>query len=199
MSPLTEEEGQILLTLARRSLENVILRQGRLHAAGYAGALAESSGAFVTLRRHGELRGCIGRVEPDEPLPQTVAECAVSAALHDPRFPPVTSAELPEISIEISVLSPLADISPEQIEIGRHGLLISSGFRRGLLLPQVPVQWEWDREQFLAQTCCKAGLHPGAWRSGARIQAFTTRVIAEQEIVSVAASQPAGAHPLRFR
>jgi AmmeMemoRadiSam system protein A len=199
MSPLTDEEGRSLLTLARRSLESAVLRRGRPDVAGYAGALAESQGAFVTLRRRSELRGCIGRVEPNEPLAETVAECAASAALHDPRFPPVTALELPEITTEISVLSPLADISPERIELGRHGLVISSGSRRGLLLPQVPEQWGWDREQFLGQTCSKAGLPADAWRRGARIQAFTTQVVAEPDIAPFRAFHAAGARSLRPR
>jgi len=193
MSPLTEEEGRTLLQIARRSLEAAALGQSPRHLEGYSGPLAEHCGAFVTLRRQGELRGCIGHVESDEPLVQTVAGCAASAALCDPRFPPVSPAETPDISIEISVLSPLAEIAPEEIEIGRHGLLISSGFHRGLLLPQVPLEWGWDREEFLSQTCFKAGLPPGAWRRGARIQAFTTQIIDEPDHPS-ALSRSAATH-----
>ncbi|HEV3278094.1 MAG TPA: AmmeMemoRadiSam system protein A [Terriglobia bacterium] len=192
MSPLTDEERQKLLTLARQALEAGVLRHGGPDLEGYFGALAENGGAFVTLRLHGELRGCIGQVESDEALARNVARSAASAALHDPRFPSVTPAELPDISIEISVLSPLADIAPEAIEIGRHGLLISEGLRHGLLLPQVPAQWGWDREQFLEQTCLKAGLPADAWRRGARVQAFTTLVIAEPD--QVAALHSAEAH-----
>lgn len=191
MSPLTEDEGQKLLAIARRSLEAAVLGQRPPDLEGYSGPLAERCGAFVTLRREGELRGCIGHVESDEPLVQTVAGCAASAALSDPRFPAVSPAELPDISIEISVLSPLADILPDEIEIGRHGLMISSGFRRGLLLPQVPLEWGWDREEFLTQTCFKAGLPPNAWRRGVRIQAFTTQIVDEADPAS--AMSPSGA------
>jgi len=181
MSPLTEEEGRALLAIARQAIEAAVLERRQPDVEGYSGTLAEPAGAFVTLRREGELRGCIGHVEADEPLARTVSSCAASSALYDPRFPPVSPAEVSRINIEISVLSPLRDIAPEDIEIGRDGLMISSGFRRGLLLPQVPVEWDWDREQFLEQTCVKAGLPANAWRRGARIQAFTTQIIDEPE------------------
>jgi len=110
-----------------------------------------------------------------------VRECAVAAAVRDPRFKPVTPVELADLHIEISVLSTLTDVRPEEVEVGRHGLLISRSFHRGLLLPQVATQWHWDREQFLEQTCLKAGLPPDAWRHEARIQAFTAEVFAEAE------------------
>jgi AmmeMemoRadiSam system protein A len=133
----------------------------------------------VTLRKGKRLRGCIGYVEALKPLYSTVRECAVAAALQDPRFDPLSPEELPGLRIEISVLSPLEDIQPEQVAVGRHGLLISQGLRRGLLLPQVPLEWNWDREHFLEETCMKAGLPPDAWREGARIQAFTAQVFEE--------------------
>jgi AmmeMemoRadiSam system protein A len=110
----------------------------------------------------------------------------VAAALHDPRFPAVTSQEIPELSLEISVLSPLTEIAPEKIEIGRHGLLISRGAQHGLLLPQVAVEWNWNREQFLEETCLKAGLPPDAWQHGARIQAFTAQVFEETDAAPAA-------------
>jgi AmmeMemoRadiSam system protein A len=127
------------------------------------------------------LRGCIGHIEASAPLSETVRECAVAAAVRDPRFEPITSLELADLRIEISVLSDLIDVRPEEVEVGRHGLLISRSFRRGLLLPQVATQWHWDREQFLEQTCLKAGLPADAWRQDARIQAFTADVFAEAE------------------
>lgn len=203
MSPLNDEEARTLLERARRSLKHAVLGRGLPDESqgpggpAASGALAEPRGAFVTLHRRGELRGCIGHIEADRPLVETVAECAGSAALHDPRFPAVTPAELAEINIEVSVLSPLVDILPEAIEIGRHGLLISRHFRRGLLLPQVPVQWHWDRERFLEETCRKAGFAADAWRHGARIQAFSTQVIAEPEEAQAAASQPLREHTSR--
>lgn len=192
MSPLTEEEGRTLLGIARQAIEAAVVERRQPEVEGYSGKLAEPGGAFVTLRREGELRGCIGHVEADEPLARTVANCAASSALYDPRFPPVFPAEVPHLGIEISLLSPLTDIAPEQIEIGRHGLMVSSGFRRGLLLPQVPLEWGWDREEFLDQTCVKAGLPANAWRGGARIQGFTTQIIAEPDDASVASSHSTG-------
>lgn len=191
MSPLTDEEGRTLLAIARHAIEAAVVERRQPDVEGGSGTLAEPAGAFVTLRRDGELRGCIGHVEADEPLARTVATCAASAALYDPRFPPVSPAEVPHINIEISALSPLTDIAPEDIEIGRHGLMISGGFRRGLLLPQVALEWGWDREEFLEQTCGKAGLPTNAWRRGARIQAFTTEIIAEPDDAAVGSSHSA--------
>jgi len=174
MSPLTNEDEQLLLGIARRSVEEALQDACVGHPQGVSGALLERAGAFVTLRNRGALRGCIGHVDPDQPLAACVAECARSAALHDPRFPPVTASELPSISICISVLSPLFEIRPEEIEIGRHGLYVTLGLRRGLLLPEVAAEWNWDREHFLSETCAKAGLPTDAWKRGATIQAFTT-------------------------
>ena len=181
MSPLNDEDERALIEIARRSIEDAVRGSSPRPLSGVPEVLAEKAGAFVTLRAHGFLRGCIGHVEANRSMAETVADCAAAAALHDPRFPPVTSAELQDLSIDISVLSPLFDIQPPNIEIGRHGLLISSGFRRGLLLPEVPVEWDWNVERFLDETCAKAGLPVGAWRRGARIQAFTTHVIASPD------------------
>jgi AmmeMemoRadiSam system protein A len=179
MSPLTESEQQQLLRVARQALEAGV-RNGRLpEAEAFTGALAEKRGAFVTLHKAGRLRGCIGYIEALKPLHQTIAECAIAAALRDPRFDPVEPEELPALHLEISVLSPFEEISPEKIEVGCHGLMISQGWQRGLLLPQVATEWKWDREQFLEETCLKAGLPVDAWKSGARIQAFTAQVFAE--------------------
>ena len=119
----------------------------------------------------------MGTIEPREPLYQSVAGCAVAAASRDPRFTPVQSGELPELQFEISVLYRLQDVTDiEAIEIGTHGLVISQGNARGLLLPQVAVQYRWNREQFLTETCRKAGLPPTAWKEGARIQSFIAEV-----------------------
>jgi AmmeMemoRadiSam system protein A len=179
MSPLNEAEQLNLLRWARQALEEAVLH-GRLSEIPVPSGLAsEPRGAFVTLHKGGRLRGCIGYVEAQKPLFTTVRECAVAAGLRDPRFEPVTAKELSTLRLEISVLSPLENIAPEQIEVGRHGLLISRGGQRGLLLPQVAVEWKWDRERFLAETCMKAALPPDAWRYGARIQAFTAQVFEE--------------------
>ena len=175
MLPLTEADQQRLLHLARQALEESVRDYELKEAEEPEGALRENCGAFVTLWKAGRLRGCIGYIEARKPLYQTVRECALSAALRDPHFDPVNPEELPHLRLEISVLSPLFDISPDQIEIGRHGLLVSQGSQRGVLLPQVAVEWKWDREHFLEETCMKAGLPPDAWRHRARIQAFTAQ------------------------
>ena len=137
-------------------------------------------GAFTTLHLRGRLRGCIGYVIPTHSLYRTVAETAQAAAFDDPRFPPVTAEEAPHLKVEISVLSPLQPIRPEEVVTGVHGLIVSKGGRRGLLLPQVPVEWGWDRETFLSQTCRKAGLPPDAWRQDIDLQAFTAEVFGEE-------------------
>jgi AmmeMemoRadiSam system protein A len=194
MSPLSDEDERLLLGIARRSIEEAVRGEPPVELQGVSGALLEEAGVFVTLRNHGLLRGCIGHVDPDEPVARCVAECARAAALHDPRFVAVTAPELPNLSIEVSVLSTLFDILPEQIEIGRHGLHVSSGFHRGLLLPQVAVEWSWDRERFLDETCIKAGLPADAWRRGARIRGFTTCIFADDSH-SAAHSSAASLHP----
>jgi AmmeMemoRadiSam system protein A len=179
MLQLTDAEKHRLLELARTALEEAV-RSGRMSQATEAAeALRTPCGAFVTLYKGKRLRGCIGYIEAFRPLCATVRECARAAALEDPRFEPVVPAELPSLHLEISVLSPLVDVAPQDIEVGRHGLLISRGAQRGLLLPQVAVEWNWDREQFLQETCLKAGLPPDAWQRGARIQAFTAQVLKE--------------------
>ena len=130
------------------------------------GGLALPRGAFVTLRRaaDAELRGCVGQMEAVEPLLETVAAMAVAAATRDGRFAPVSARELDSLRIEISVLSPLEPIRPEDVEVGRHGLLLHYGDRRGVLLPQVPAEHGWDREAFLAHTCEKAGVPADTWK-----------------------------------
>lgn len=148
------------------------------------GGLAAARGAFVTLRRalDGGLRGCVGRLEADAPLLVTVIDMAVAAAMRDGRFDPVTRGELVSLRIEISALSPLEPIRPSDIQVGRHGLLLRQGARRGVLLPQVPVEHGWDRETFLAHTCRKAGLPPDAWKEpGVELLGFTATVFGEDE------------------
>lgn len=179
MLPLAESNQQILLHLARAAVEASARNLRLPEMTALPDVTAECFGAFVSLHKGERLRGCIGHIEALKPLAQTVRECAFSAAMFDPRFHPVTPDELAELRIEISVLSPFFDIAPEQVEVGLHGLLISRGAQRGLLLPQVPVHWKWDRERFLNETCRKAGLNETAWRHGARVQAFTAQVFAE--------------------
>jgi AmmeMemoRadiSam system protein A len=141
--------------------------------------LAEAHGVFTSLYLHEELRGCVGYVFPACSVYRAVAETARAAAFDDNRFSPVAKEEASQLQIELSILSPAQPIRPEEIEVGRHGLLISWQGRRGLLLPQVPVERGWDRTTFLEQTCRKAGLPPDAWQHGATIEAFTAEVFGE--------------------
>jgi AmmeMemoRadiSam system protein A len=141
--------------------------------------LSEPRGAFTTLYCQRKLRGCVGYPTALLPLFRTVIETARAAAFDDPRFIPLTIAEVGDLAVSLSVLSPLRPISPEAVEVGRHGLLISHGPRRGLLLPQVPVEHGWDRITFLEQTCRKAGLPLDAWQSGTAIEAFTAEVFGD--------------------
>jgi AmmeMemoRadiSam system protein A len=172
-------ERTVLLRLAHQSIE-AALEERHLDLSPPSQHLAEYRGAFTTLRHHGRLRGCIGYVFPTQSLYQTVAETARAAAFDDPRFEPVSLAEALTVTIEISVLSPLRPVAAEDVLLGQHGLVVTQGSRRGLLLPQVPIEWDWDRETFLAQTCLKAGLDPDAWRHGAELQAFTAEVFGEE-------------------
>ena len=137
--------------------------------------------AFVTLTKHGRLRGCVGHVASDLPLVRTAVEMAAAAALEDGRFDPVQPEEVPALHLEISVLSPFFPITPDAIEPGRHGLAIQKGFHRGLLLPQVALTCHWTAQQFLEGVCQKAGLPRDAWEHGASLEAFTAEVIAEEE------------------
>ena len=140
--------------------------------------LEEPGGAFVTLKRSGRLRGCIGTIEARAPVRVTVHEMAIAAARRDSRFAPVGPDEVEDLTIEISVLSPLERIhDPEEIEVGRHGLYVVKGAWTGLLLPQVPGEYGWDREEFLERTCVKAGLPSSAWQEeGTEIYRFEAEV-----------------------
>jgi len=144
--------------------------------------LAEPRGVFTTIYSAGKLRGCVGFPVPNFPLFKAVAQTARAAASEDPRFAPVSLPEARTLRISISILSPLSSIPPSEVEIGRHGLVISQGAQRGLLLPQVPVEHGWDRHTFLEQTCLKAGLPPDAWRTGAHIEGFTAEVFGDSDV-----------------
>ena len=144
--------------------------------------LPEATGAFVTLKRDGQLRGCIGTLQCRSTLPEEIARVAVSAAREDPRFDAVSVAELDDLDVEVSVLGPLEPIDPQDpaaFDIGRHGLVVEEGHRRGLLLPQVATEWGWGREQFLSQTCVKAGLAPDRWQRGAKVYRFAADVFGD--------------------
>lgn len=178
---LTRNERKELLAIAREAAVRAVRHQEwRIDAP--RGALEKPGGAFVTLRKHGELRGCIGYIESKEPLAEVVAEVAVKAALEDPRFPPVTEDELAEIAVEVSVLSPMRRVAEiEEIRVGEHGLLLERGWNRGLLLPQVASEYHWDRKQFLEQTARKAGLPADAWRDPqTKLFCFSAEVFDEE-------------------
>jgi AmmeMemoRadiSam system protein A len=139
------------------------------------------AGAFVSLHKHGQLRGCIGHIHPDRALALVIADCAVAAATADPRFPPVSGGELADLEIELSILGPLETVERlDEVEIGRDGLVIERGWSRGLLLPQVAVERGWSRETFLEQTCHKAGLPRDAWSHGASLWKFGAEVFSDQ-------------------
>jgi len=176
---LDAAEREALLGIARRAVEGYV-RERLLPREAPEGKLSAPGAAFVTLTKRGRLRGCIGYTEAVASLCRVVQECAVAAATEDPRFPPVSAKEVPELRVEISVLTPLFPIRAEDVEVGRHGLMVTQGRMRGLLLPQVAVDQGWDRETFLDQACAKAGLPPSAWRHGATLQGFTAEVFGEE-------------------
>jgi len=177
---LSAQDRRALLETARQAIADRLAGRPQVSPA-LDGVFARASGVFVSLHRRGELRGCIGYPDGEQPLGVSVPQCAVSAATGDPRFSAVTSSELPELDIEISVLTPVEPVTdPTMIEIGRDGLIVEQQRRRGLLLPQVATEWGWDRETFLTQTCVKAGLPRDAWKRGALIFRFRAEVFGDQ-------------------
>jgi AmmeMemoRadiSam system protein A len=179
---VSAEDQLLLLRCAREAIGSRLSHRTPVYPPAPASAEVEC-GAFVTLKADGELRGCIGHVTACMALADAVKSAAVSAAFSDPRFPPITPEEWPQVRIEISVLSPFEPVdNPSRVVIGEHGVMIRAGYRSGLLLPQVAAEQGWDRETFLAHACRKAGLPPDAWRSPATtIEVFTATVFHEQE------------------
>jgi AmmeMemoRadiSam system protein A len=183
MFRLPEPDRRFLLNLARNAVQAHLSAIPLQLSAVHDGITCEPHGVFVSIHQGRQLRGCIGNVMPELPLYQTTARCAIAAATSDPRFPAVTLGELPLLSFEISVLSPPELVNTfEEIEVGKHGLIVSKGSARGLLLPQVPVEYGWNRNQFLSETCIKAGLDPNAWHEGTVIHSFTADVFGEDQI-----------------
>jgi uncharacterized protein len=174
------EERNLLLQLAHQAIAAALDRR-QISLVAPNPHLAEPRGAFTTLYYRGGLRGCVGYVLPVTPLYRAIAESARGAAFDDSRFSPVTREEARELQVSLSILSPPQPIQADEVEIGRHGLLISLGTCRGLLLPQVAVEHKWGRITFLEQTCRKAGLPPNAWQTGAMLQAFTAEIFADGE------------------
>jgi AmmeMemoRadiSam system protein A len=178
---LTETDQQTLLQIARNAVR-CYLDATKPPTPTLAGSLGAVRGIFVSIHSEGELRGCIGNIHSVSPLYRSAAECAIAAAVGDPRFMPMTAMELPRVEFEISVLSPLERIrNVIDIEVGRHGLLVSKRNNRGLLLPQVGATFEWSRERFLQETCKKAGLGPDDWQQDATIEVFTAVVFNEKQ------------------
>ena len=188
------EQRRALLRIAHQAILSALERRPFPEAPPLPSGLAEPRGVFTTLylreevhrehhrELHRQLRGCVGYALPIAPLYRAVAETARAAAFDDSRFLPVTLEEASQLEVSLSVLSRLVLILPEAVEVGRHGLLISDGARRGLLLPQVPLEYGWDRETFLEQTCRKAGLPLDAWRKTATLEAFTAEVFSDADV-----------------
>ncbi len=183
---LNAEDGRKAVKLARKAIETYLderkVIQDRLN-----GVFAEKRGVFTTLTKHGELRGCIGFPYPIKRLDEAIIESAIAAAVDDPRFEPVRLSEMDEIIVEVTVLTPPEKIEakpkdmPRHVEIGRHGLIVKMGPFSGLLLPQVAVEYNFDAEEFLSQTCMKAGLPPDCWLTGAEVYRFEGQIFKEVE------------------
>jgi AmmeMemoRadiSam system protein A len=182
MFSLADREKTLLLGVARRALALAAQNGEPLPESSLPSdeVLLQPGGAFVTLRIRGRLRGCIGQLASGILLVRVVAYCARASALEDPRFEPVRPEEVPQIDIELSILSEPVDIDPDLVEPGRHGLIVSRSAQRGLLLPQVASEFRWNAHRFLEETCTKAGLEPSAWKDPAtKVQVFTAEVFSE--------------------
>ncbi|HWZ82782.1 MAG TPA: AmmeMemoRadiSam system protein A [Terriglobales bacterium] len=175
---LSPDDRQTLLRIAHESILSSFTDRA-VPKSPPSAILSEPRGVFTTLYLHGSLRGCVGYAMPVSPLYLAVAETARAAAFEDTRFQPVDRPQAQHLKVSLSVLSAISAIQPEDVEVGRHGLVVSLGGRRGLLLPQVPTEHGWDRETFLQQTCRKAGLPADAWRKGASFEAFTAEVFGD--------------------
>jgi AmmeMemoRadiSam system protein A len=188
MNSLTVDQQKKLLALARVTIHNALRAQKPAEPGDSGeftdGIFREKRGAFVTLHHRGKLRGCIGYIVGTREIPETITDMAIAAAFRDPRFPPLTSREFGDIDIEISVLTPITEVKDvAEIEVGRDGLIVSSGRNQGLLLPQVATEYQWNRDQFLEHTCYKAGLPGDAWKKKeTRIEKFSAQVFGEKEL-----------------
>lgn len=181
-SPLPNEDKKTLLDIARKAIALIVTEGRQLEVTSPQGALAVSSGAFVTLRKQRRLCGCIGRLSPLESLANVVAHCAAAAATEDQRFSRLLGDEVAELEIEISVLSQIQKTQPEDVEAGLHGLVITSNGHRGVLLPQVAREHRWPVERFLEETCRKAGLDANAWKDPETVvEIFTAETFSEAD------------------
>jgi len=176
-----------LLKLARKTIADKLGISGEIELTPFnEDVFNEKCGAFVTIHIKGDLRGCIGYIEGIKSIPETVKDMAVAAAFSDPRFSSLSSEEYKKIDIEISILTPIEKVNDvNEIVVGRDGLIITRGYNRGLLLPQVPVEQGWDRETFLSHTCHKAGIPADSWRkTDVLIEKFSAQVFSENELLS---------------
>jgi len=185
---LSHEDGNFLLKIAREAIENYLKNRKVIDTPENIPLLfREKMGVFVTIHKNGNLRGCIGYPEPIKPLINAVIDSAISAATEDPRFPPMNPDELDQVDLELSVLTPPQRViveNPaeylERIRVGIDGLIIEQNYRKGLLLPQVPVEWGWDVEEFLVNTCLKAGLQPDCWyNEDVKVYKFQAQIFQE--------------------
>lgn len=177
---LTKDQQTFLLSLAREAIQHHLATGKALKTTVKDQQLLEKRGVFVTLKVNDQLRGCIGFPLPYKPLWEAIRDAAVSAATQDYRFQPLALEELPETKVEISVLTlPESVKDVKEIEVGKHGIIISKGMHKGLLLPQVPVEWDWDLETYLSHGCLKAGLADDEWKRGVHIEIFSAQVFSE--------------------
>ena len=189
MTMLTEEEGKEGLKLARAAIDKYLSENIKIKAGAHLPAIFEEKrGVFVTLNKYGELRGCIGYPYPIFKLKDAIIDAAISAAVNDPRFPQVTKEEFTDIVIELTILTTPQVLKvkpkdlPEQIEIGKHGLIVKKGIYQGLLLPQVATEYNWSAEEFLCQTCWKAGLPQDAWlEKDTEVSTFEGQIFKEED------------------
>ncbi|MGD0907252.1 MAG: AmmeMemoRadiSam system protein A [Candidatus Acidiferrales bacterium] len=186
MSRLSNDDWLALMEIARRAIATAIFDGCLPDLPAYSDTLSEPRGAFVTLYRSGRLRGCVGQVESPGPLAEVVARSAINAALHDPRFSPVTGEEVTTLDIELSVLSSLQPIATDAIIAGEHGLMVMRDRNKGLLLPKVAAERQWSAQRFLEETCVKAGLSRDAWREpGTQVLGFTAEVFSGARIDTI--------------
>ncbi len=193
MAEFSMEEGEYLVRLARKSIEHYLGMGSVLEVDPPYPKLKNPYGAFVTLNTYpeGDLRGCIGYPEPVLPLYRAVIRAAIAAAFEDPRFPPLAEEELDRVTVEVSILTPPERIDdkvksrldlPRLVIVGKHGLIVRRGVYSGLLLPQVAVEYSWDSEEFLSQTCIKAGMWMDCWlKEGTEVYRFTAEIFEEEE------------------
>ena len=192
---LSDDDRRTLLALARRAISQAVSRNSIPDSPSLA-QFAHSGGAFVTLRCNGKLRGCVGRVDSADSLTEIVAQSAITAAVADPRFKPLSAPDVSALDIEISVISEPFEIAPAEFELGIHGVIVNCGAARGLLLPQVASEHNWSRDEFLDAACRKAGLRAGAWRHPeTRLFAFTAEVFSESGLLSVSQKHSVGVTP----